>query len=86
MAQSILIRMFIGYGMTENCGTCTRCWPNDPSSSGTIGVPQPIVEMKLVDVPHMNYTANDKPNPRGEICVRGDNCFIAYYKGQYEKI
>lgn len=68
--------------MTENCGTCTRVLPNDPSSSGTVGAPQPCNELKLVDVPAMGYTSNDKPNARGEICIRGGNCFQVYYKGQ----
>ncbi|EIN07731.1 acetyl-CoA synthetase-like protein [Punctularia strigosozonata HHB-11173 SS5] len=71
-----------GYGMTENCGTCTRTWPDDTTCSGTIGSPQPCCEIKLLDVPAMNYTSEDKPNPRGEICVRGDNCFKAYYKDE----
>lgn len=69
------------YGMTENAATCTKCWPNDPTSSGTVGPPQPINEVKLVDVPSMGYTAEDKPNPRGELCIRGVNCFFAYHKG-----
>ncbi|KAG8217331.1 hypothetical protein J3R82DRAFT_5426 [Butyriboletus roseoflavus] len=55
---------------------------DDPTSSGTIGPPQPINELKLVDVPAMNYTSEDKPNPRGELCVRGMNCFIGYYKDE----
>jgi len=70
-----------GYGMTENCATCCRCWPDDPSSSGTVGPPQPINEIKLLDVPTMGYSAEDQPNPRGELCVRGWNCFNVYYKG-----
>ncbi|EPQ58395.1 acetyl-CoA synthetase-like protein [Gloeophyllum trabeum ATCC 11539] len=69
-----------GYGMTENGATCSRVWPNDPTSSGTVGPPQPCNEVKLVDVPAMGYTSEDKPFPRGELCVRGPNCFSGYYK------
>ncbi|EGN96081.1 hypothetical protein SERLA73DRAFT_76081 [Serpula lacrymans var. lacrymans S7.3] len=54
----------------------------DPSCGGTIGPPQPVNELKLVDVPEMNYTSEDKPNPRGELCVRGANCFVTYYKDE----
>ncbi|KAF8636675.1 hypothetical protein AX17_003481 [Amanita inopinata Kibby_2008] len=70
------------YGMTENCATCTKTLPNDPSGSGTVGPPQPVNEVKLIDVPSMDYTSEDKPNPRGELCVRGDNCFSEYYKDE----
>ncbi|KIJ60664.1 hypothetical protein HYDPIDRAFT_32087 [Hydnomerulius pinastri MD-312] len=66
----------------ENCGTCTHTFKGDPSCGGTIGPPQPVNEIKLVDVPSMNYTSEDKPNPRGELCVRGMNCFISYYKDE----
>ncbi|ELU37014.1 long-chain-fatty-acid-CoA ligase [Rhizoctonia solani AG-1 IA] len=56
-----------GYGMTENCGTCTRVFPDDPASTTTVGPPQPVNEIKLVDVPEMGYRSTDKPSPRGEI-------------------
>jgi len=71
-----------GYGMTENCGTCTRPFPMDATAAGTVGWPQPVNEIKLLDVPSMGYSVLDKPNPRGEICVRGANCFTAYYKSE----
>jgi len=71
-----------GYGMTENCAVATRNWPNDPTSSGTVGPPQPACEIKLVDVPAMNYTSEDQPNPRGEILLRGVQCFTTYYKDE----
>ena len=69
------------YGMTENCATCTRSWSDDPTASGTVGPPLPVNEVKVIDVPAMGYTSEDKPNPRGELCVRGANCFTTYYKG-----
>ncbi|KAL1722571.1 hypothetical protein EV715DRAFT_270160 [Schizophyllum commune] len=71
-----------GYGMTETCATTTKSWPWDPTAAGTTGPPGPCVQVKLVDVPAMNYTAEDKPNPRGELCVRGPIIFKGYYKDE----
>ncbi|KAJ6488597.1 hypothetical protein C8R47DRAFT_1126207 [Mycena vitilis] len=71
-----------GYGMTETCAVGSKTWKNDPGSAGTVGPPQSANEIKLVDVPAMGYTSEDLPNPRGEIYVRGINCFTAYYKDE----
>ncbi|KAI0273787.1 long-chain-fatty-acid-CoA ligase [Gloeopeniophorella convolvens] len=71
-----------GYGMTENSACCTKTMPGDPTSGGTVGPPQPSMEIKLVDVPTMNYTSEDKPHPRGEVCCRGPAAFKQYYKDE----
>ena len=70
------------YGMTENCGSFVRTWSYDPTSSGTVGSPLPNCELKLIDVPSMGDSAEDKPYPRGEICMRGEQRFSCYYKGE----
>ncbi len=67
--------------MTENCASFVRTWTYDPKASGTVGAPLPNCELKLIDVPSMGYSAEDKPYPRGEICMRGEQRFTCYYKG-----
>ncbi|CAK80910.1 unnamed protein product (macronuclear) [Paramecium tetraurelia] len=80
-----------GYGQTESSALSfsTAIW--DPVSSH-LGGPAANTEFKLVDVPEMNYTAQDtitvrrgnkdevRATPRGEICLRGPGVFVGYYK------
>ncbi|KAL1921580.1 uncharacterized protein VTP21DRAFT_11296 [Calcarisporiella thermophila] len=68
-----------GYGQTENGGAITFTDIKDPES-GSVGGPETCTEVKLVDVAEMNYTSQDKPLPRGEICMRGPAMMRRYYK------
>ncbi|CAB4423979.1 unnamed protein product [Rhizophagus irregularis] len=73
------VDVYEGYGQTENAACLTMSLFGD-TSSGHVGPPQVCVEVKLIDVPEMNYTSRDNPYPRGEICVRGHSVFREYYK------
>jgi len=73
-----------GYGQTESTGASFVSISLDPMC-GHVGGPTTNVEYKLVDIPEMSYTHNDKdeqgrPCPRGEICMRGPGVFLGYYK------
>ena len=61
------VPIYEGYGMTENSAVATG---NKPGAVklGTVGVPQPDVEIKLAD--------------DGEILVRHPGVFLGYYKNE----
>ncbi|KAF9431843.1 hypothetical protein BGZ76_011633 [Entomortierella beljakovae] len=70
-----------GYGSTEGMAMATITMA-DEYIPGHIGCPRSCCELKLVDVPDMNYRSTDQPYPRGEICIRGDSVIKGYYKDE----
>ncbi|KAJ9071354.1 medium-chain fatty acid-CoA ligase faa2 [Entomophthora muscae] len=68
-----------GYGLTETaasgCLTMT-----DENKAGHVGPPTINTQVKLVDIPDMDYLSSDQPFPRGEICFKGANVFKGYFK------
>jgi len=70
-----------GYGQTETAAAAT-CTVPEFTGTGDVGVPLPSAEIKLVDVPDMNYTAKDEAGPRGEVCIRGPICCDGYFRNE----
>ncbi|OMJ23890.1 Long-chain-fatty-acid-CoA ligase 5 [Smittium culicis] len=78
---SLSCNIFEGFGMTENNGIATLQSVGE-FTSGNIGVPILGCEVKLVDVPEMNYFSTDLPDPRGELYVRVPSLFSGYLKDE----
>lgn len=51
--------------------------PPDFHQYGTVGVPVPSCEIKLIDVPEANYFSTNTP-PQGEILIRGPSITKGY--------
>ena len=73
-----------GYGLTETCGGATVA-DFDDTSIGRCGSVLCCSEIRLKDWTEGGYTINDKPNPRGEVIVVGDNVSVGYYKQPEDK-
>ncbi|VDO72573.1 unnamed protein product [Haemonchus placei] len=65
-----------GYGQTECTAMATMTWPGD-WTGGHCGGVAPCCNIKLIDVPDLNYYAKDG---KGEIMIRGPSVTKGYYK------
>ncbi|PSR79272.1 hypothetical protein BD289DRAFT_104305 [Coniella lustricola] len=72
-----------GFGMTETYAVGI-CQYNNDFSTGNLGAIMPSVEACLESAPDLEYTVHDKPNPRGELLLRGPIVFKGYYKNDEE--
>lgn len=66
------------YGLTETCAAATTQLPNE-TTSDTCGSVVQCSEIRLRDWPEAGYRNTDRPNPRGEIIIAGDNIALGYY-------
>ena len=76
-------RVAQGYGMTETYAVSLVQLEGD-LSTGNCGAVAPCYELCLQDVPDMEYLSIDKPQPRGELLIRGNSLFKEYYKNPEE--
>ncbi|KZP33123.1 acetyl-CoA synthetase-like protein [Athelia psychrophila] len=73
-----LVTILQGYGMTESCGMCA-IMPPEMMQYGSVGLPVPCIEIKLLDVEEAGYSASGD-RPQGEVCIRGPSVTQGYYK------
>lgn len=72
-----------GYGLTETTACATVTSARDRITARA-GAPLMNVNIKLINWEEGNYRVSDKPNPRGEIHVGGDNVAVGYFKNEKE--
>ena len=72
-----------GYGLTETYAA-SLCQLDGDLSAGSCGAVLPGLEACLLSVPDMDYLVTDKPQPRGELLLRGHTLFDGYYKNEEE--
>ncbi|CRK36446.1 hypothetical protein BN1708_007045 [Verticillium longisporum] len=75
--------MIIGYGLTET--TAMGCLMNPLEwNTNNMGAMPASIEIKLVDFADAGYFATNKPNPQGEVWIRGPPVLKEYYDNPKE--
>ena len=77
------VHILQGYGLTESYA-CSLTQLEGDLSVGTCGALSPSNEACLADLLDMDYLSTDKPNPRGELLLRGPSIFKEYYRNEDE--
>jgi long-chain acyl-CoA synthetase len=77
--QTLGAHLMIGYGATETAGVGAITMLGD-RVTGTVGPPQPLTHIKLVDWQEGGYLVSDEPHPRGEIWVKSKSISPGYFK------
>lgn len=75
--------MISGYGLTETTAMGAIMDPQEWTADALGDIPGSI-EVKLVDYPEAGYFATNKPNPQGEIWIRGCTVMDGYYENEKE--
>ncbi|CAG8982250.1 hypothetical protein HYALB_00004484 [Hymenoscyphus albidus] len=75
--------MINGYGLTETTAMGAVMDPLAWTDSALGDIPASI-EMKLVDFPDAGYFSTNKPQPQGEIWIRGAPVLESYYQNEEE--
>lgn len=68
--------MVEGWGMSETVAIGTNNPPTNKTFTGTIGLPLPSVDIAIKDDDGKSLGIGES----GEICIRGPNVMVAYYK------
>jgi long-chain acyl-CoA synthetase len=69
-------RLVEGYGLTE-CSPVTHANPLDAPRAGSIGMPMPDTDCKIVDLEDPDRSL--EPGERGELCIRGPQVMLGYW-------
>jgi len=72
------VKLVEGYGLTEASPVCSVNRINMPNKLGSIGIPIPRVDARVVD----DEGRDVPPNEPGELLIRGPNVMKGYYRDE----